>query len=76
MASLKSKRSKDEKDALTIPIGIELTNRWQLNSNFRLAKYFHRLGVQDSHDMVGIVMATFWDRCIIGLWVYRLRLRG
>ena len=23
---------KDEKDALTIPIGIELTNRWQLNS--------------------------------------------
>jgi len=37
---------KDEKDALTIPIGIELTNRWQLNSNSRLAKYFHRLGAR------------------------------
>jgi len=56
------KALKDEKGAYTIPIGIELTNRWQLNSNSRLAKYFHRLGVQDSHDMVGIVMATFWDR--------------
>jgi len=54
---------KHEKDAYTtIPIGIELTNRWELNSDSCLAKYFHRLGVQDSHDVVGIVMATFWDR--------------
>jgi hypothetical protein len=70
------KALKNEKAAYTIPTGIEPTNRWQLNSHSSLAKYFHGLGVQDSRDMVGIVMATFGIGCIIALWGSPKKLRG
>jgi len=57
------KKMPSENDIMRIvgmPQTIGLTNEWQLNDDSALARYFKKMGVNDSHDMVGIVAATYW----------------
>lgn len=37
-----------------------LTNEWQLWSATPLSRYFRKMGVSEPHDMIGIIVETYW----------------
>ena len=58
---IRKMRSEEEMNRfIGMPGAIALTNEWQLWADPPLARYFKRLGINEPHDMVGIVTQTYW----------------